>query len=119
MSVFQFASSGPLPIGVAVTGNTATTIVDATNNTLFVPWFQVSEINGGTHNLTVDVYNGTTAVYQGSDGGLAWNAKAVTAKTSYLFTQGLVIPKGSKLRVTSSDAAGYFHVAGIYVVVLT
>ena len=44
-----------------------------------------------------------------------WNAKAVTAKTAYLFTQGLVIPKGSLLRVTSSDASGYFHVHGVYV----
>ena len=90
-------------------------LADATNNTIFVPWFEVNEINGGTHNLTVDIYDGTNAVYVGSDGGLTWNAKAVTAKTAYLFTQGLVIPKGSLLRVTSSDASGYFHVHGVYV----
>lgn len=118
MSVFRLDTSAPLPIGVRVTGNSATTIVDATNNTLYVPWFQVNETGGGTQNLTVDVYDGTNAVYQGSDGGFTANAKAVTAKTSYLFSQGLVIPKGSKLRVTSSDAAGNFHVAGIYVIVV-
>lgn len=115
MSVFQFISNAPLPIKVRITGNTATTIADATNNTIFVPWFQVNENAGSTASLTVDIYDGTNAVYVGSDGGLTWNAKAVTAKTAYLFTQGLVIPKGSLLRVTSSDASGYFHVHGVYV----
>lgn len=113
MSVFQFETNGAQPIKVRVTGNTATTIVNATNNIVVVPWFQVNEINGGTHTLTVDVYDGTNAVYLGDDSGTTWNAKAVTAKTSYRFTQGLVIPIGSLLRVTSSDASGYFHVHGI------
>lgn len=117
MSVFQFDSYAPLPIKVRVTGNTATTIVDATDSVLIVPWFQVNEHNGGTHNLTVDVYDGTNAVYLGDDNGATWNAKAVTAKASYRFSQGLVIPKGSKLRVTSSDATGYFHVHGVYQII--
>ena len=115
MSVFQFGTNGPLPIVKRITANTATTVLDATNNTLFVPWFQVNEVAGGTQTLTVDVYDGTNAVYVGSDGGLTWNVKAVTAYTSYFFTQGLVIPKGSLLRVTSSDVAGKFHVHGVYV----
>ena len=118
MSIFYFEGRAPLPIKVRVTGNTATTIVDATDNTLYVPWFQVGEVNGGTHNLTVDVYDGTNAVYQGDDAGASWNAKAVTGKASYRFTNGLVIPKGSKLRVTSSDASGYFHVNGVYQIVV-
>lgn len=115
MSVFQFISNAPLPIKVRITGNTATTIADATNNTIFVPWFQVNENAGSTASLTVDIYDGTNAVYVGSDGGVTWNVKAVTAYTSYFFTQGLVIPKGSLLRVTSNDAAGKFHVHGVYV----
>lgn len=115
MSVFQFISNAPFPIKVRVTANTATTIVSAAGNTIFVPWFQVNENAGSTPNLTVDIYDGTNAVYVGSDGGVTWNAKAVAAYTSYFFTQGLVIPKGSLLRVTSSDAAGKFHVNGIYV----
>lgn len=115
MSVFQFIANAPLPIKVRVTANTATTIADATNNTIFVPWFQVSEHAGSTPNLTVDVYDGTNAVYLGDDTGITWNAKAATAATSYRFTQGLVIPKGSLLRVTSSDAVGKFHVHGVYV----
>jgi len=117
MSVFQFDAKGALPFKQRITANTATTVLSATNNVLIVPWFQVNEINGGTQNLTVDTYDGTNAVYLGDDSGLTWNVKAVTAKASYRFTQGLVIPIGSSLRITSSDAAGYFHVHGVYVIV--
>lgn len=117
MSVFQFNATGILPLRARVTASTVTTILSATSNVLFVPWFQVNEINGGTHNLTVDTYDGTNPVYCGDDSGFTWNAKAVTAKASYRFTQGLVIPIGSSLRITSSDAAGYFHVHGVYVIV--
>ena len=115
MSVFQFDAKGALPFKQRITANTATTVLSATNNVLIVPWFQVNENAGSTAALTVDVYDGTNAVYLGDDSGLTWNAKAVTASNSYRFTQGLVIPKGSVLRVKSGDAAGKFHVHGVYV----
>lgn len=115
MSVFQFPSSQALEIVVPVTGNSATTIVDATDNAIFVAWFEVNENNGSTPNLTVDVYDGTNARYLASDDGAVFVARAVAAKSSQQFTRGYVIPKGSKLRVTSSDAAGRFHVMGVQV----
>lgn len=114
-SVFQFQSNSALPIVVRVTGNTATTIADATNQQITVPWFEVSEHTGATPNLTVDLYDGSNATYLGDDAGGTWNAKAMTAKQSVKFTQGIVVPKGSKLRVTSSDAAGKVHVVGVQV----
>ena len=117
MSIFRYDGFAPLPINVRVTANTATTIVDATDSAMLVPWFQVNEHNGGTHNLTVDVYDGTNAVYVGDNDGTTWKARAVSAYRSFLFSQGLVIPKGSKLRVTSSDASGYFHVHGVYQII--
>ena len=117
MSVFQFNATGILPLRTRVTASTVTTVLSATSNVLFVPWFQVNETNGGTQNLTVDTYDGTTAVYLGDDSGFTWNVKAVAAKASYRFSQGLVIPIGSSLRITSSDASGYFHVHGVYVIV--
>lgn len=117
MSVFQFDAKGALPFKQRITANTATTVLSATNNVLIVPWFQVNEINGGTHNLTVDIYDGTNAHYLGDDNGATWNAKAVTAKASYRFSQGLILPIGTSLRVTSSDASGYFHIHGINVIV--
>lgn len=114
MSVFQFDARGALPIKVKVTANTVTTIVDATNSAMIVPWFEVNENTGaGTHNLTVDINDGTSTFYLGT-GATIYNAKAVTGGLSLPFTQGYVIPKGSKLRVTSSDAAGKFDVNGTY-----
>lgn len=118
MSVFQFDTKGAFPFKQRITANTATTILSATNNVLIVPWFQVNEINGGTHNLTVDIYDGTNAHYLGDDSGFTWATKAVGAKASYIFSQGLILPVASSLRVTSGDASGYFHVHGVYVNVL-
>jgi len=117
MSVFQFLTTGALPFKQRITANTATTILSATNNVLMVTWFQVNEINGGTHTLTTDIYDGTNAHYLGDDSGFTWNAKAVTAKASYRFSQGLILPIGSSLRITSGDASGYFHIHGVYVIV--
>lgn len=113
-SIFQASITGLQEIAVRVTTDDPTVIADATDTVLFVPWFQVNEINGGTHTLTVDLYDGTNAVFLGDDTGFTWNIKAVTADASYPFTQGLIIPKGSQLRVTSGDSSGYFHVQGIF-----
>lgn len=121
MSIFYYEGRAPIALVKRVTSSTVATILDASatgfDAMIFVPWFQVNEHNGGTQNLTVDLYDGTNADYLGDDSGFTWNAKAVTAKASYRFTQGLVIPKGSKLRVTSSDASGYFKVIGCYQIV--
>jgi len=113
MSVFTREIGTPEPIAVRITGNTATTIVDASDSAFWVPWFEVNEINGGTQNLTVDLYDGSNAHYLGDDAGMTWAASAVTADKSYRFSGGYIVPKGWKLRVTSSDAAGYFHVHGL------
>ncbi len=115
MSVFQFdATAGAVEINKAITANTVTTIVDATDKTIFVAWFQVNETAAGTTpNLTVDIYDGTNTRYLGGTDGSTWNALAVAAKQSVRFTDGYVIPKGSLLRVTSSNASGLFHVHGV------
>lgn len=113
MSVFQFQAQQALPVNVAVAGTTATEVVDASENLVFVPWFEVNDTASGTQALTVDVYDGTNARYLGSDDGKVWNATAVTADQSVKFTQGYVIPKGSTLRVTSDAATGDFHIHGV------
>jgi hypothetical protein len=116
VSIFQIPATGLQEINVRLSGDTATTIVDASTaagSVLFVPWFEVNEVGGGTQNLTVDIYDGTNAAYLSDDGGTAWVAKAVTANKGYKFSQGYLIPVGSKLRVTSSDSDGDFHVHGI------
>lgn len=102
----------PQPINKAITANTATTIADATNNPLTVPNFEVNENGGGTQNLTVEIWDGTTHLYLSDDAGTVWNAHAVTAYKGYKFSGPYAIPKASVLRVTSSDAAGKFTVIG-------
>lgn len=115
MNIFHFPSSQALEINVPVTDNSATTIVDAADSVQLVAWFEVNENNGSTPNLTVDIYDGSNARYLASDDGATFVARAVAAKSSQKFTQGYVIPIGSKLRVTSSDASGRFHVHGVVV----
>jgi hypothetical protein len=118
MSVFLFSSVSPLPINVAVTASTATTIVDATSTgedaPVTVAWFSVNQTADTALNLTVDVYDGTNARYLGAMGS-TWNAVQISGKVSVLFDDGYVIPKGSKLRVTSSNGSGLLHVQGVKV----
>ena len=117
MSIFQLSATGVREINVAVTSNSPTAIVDASaaldDTTLFVPWFQVCEINGGTQTLTVEIYDGTNSRYLCDDAGNVWSGNAVTADKGYTFSQGYILPVGSILRVTSGDASGYFHVHGV------
>lgn len=108
------APFGLIEVNKAVTGSSATDIVDATstgiNATVMVHRMEINEHAGSTPNLTVDLYDGSNTRYLGDDAGSTWNAKAVTAKQSVRFNGEIIVPLGSKLRVTSSDAAGKFHV---------
>jgi len=113
MSLFQNDVGMAEEIAVKVTGNTATTIVDGTDNAWLVPWVQVNENAGGTQTLTFDLYDGTTSYCLGATNA-TWKAKAVTAALSLTFYD-IVVPKGWLLRVTSGDAAGKFDVVGVKV----
>lgn len=120
MSVFRFNAEKPQAILKKITANTATTVVDATNNVKWVPWFEVNENAGSTPNLTVTITDGTTSYYPAGESGVGngrviYVAKAVTANLSLRFAEGYVIPKSFSLKVTSSDAAGKFDVIGTVV----
>ncbi len=113
-SVYSIPSPNSIPILERITGNTVTTIVDATDESQRVAWFQINHhVSASTPNLTVDIYDGTNAHYVSDDAGNVMNTFTVTAKKGYIFSQGYSIPKGSLLRVTSSDADGEFHVIGV------
>ena len=114
-SIMHVEAKSPQPILKKITANTATTIVDATLNSKWVPWFEVNENAGATPNLTVSITDGTTTYYPAADGTTAYNVKAVTAALSLKFTAGYVIPKSFSLKVTSSDAAGKFDVLGVVI----
>lgn len=115
MSLFQNDVGLAEEIAVKITANTATTIVDGTNNAWLVPWVQVNENAGGTHNLTLDLYDvANTTSYCLGAANLTWKAHAVSAYLSLAFYD-IVVPAGWLLRVTSSDAAGKFDVVGVKV----
>jgi hypothetical protein len=102
----------PFPIMERITANTAKVIVDATNSAQTVANFEVNENAGGTQNLTVEIYDGTNHHYLSDDTGTTWNARPVLAYKGYKFSGPYPIPLGSKLQITSSDAAGKFNVFG-------
>lgn len=112
MSVSFTFTGKPQPIVKAITASTATTIVDGTDQPRVVPNFEVNENAGGTQNLTVELWDGTTHSYLSDDAGTVWNAHAVTAYKGYKFSGPYVVPKDSVLRITSSDASGKFTVIG-------
>lgn len=115
MSIFNFEGGATDPFYQKITDNTVTDIteLDGTNEPIRVALLMVGENAGSTPSLTVEVYDGTTSFYLVSSDGTLWNAKAVSTKQGVRFADGFVVPKGSKVRVTSSDAAGKFDVHGV------
>lgn len=103
---------GTTGIAVNLTGSSATVIEGNANYKKRVVWFRCSENNGGTPNLTVEIYDGTNHFYMGDAGGSTWNAKAMTAKQSVKFDDGYTLGQGQYIRVTSSDASGHISVTG-------
>lgn len=103
-SLFSFPGGSANPIRQIITGTGVTVISLGTavrNHN--VALFRVSEYAGGTPNLTVEIYDGTTSYFLGS-GGFTWNVKALTALQSLLFDDGYAVPAGSSLRITCSVA---------------
>jgi hypothetical protein len=92
-----FQVTGSASIAVKVTTNTVTTIAGDAAKATRIDWFQCTEILGGTPNLTVELWDGTTSVY-------LRKSKAMTANEEVLRTQGLTLNAGQFLRVTSSTA---------------
>jgi hypothetical protein len=92
-----FQAGSPVNIAVKIAVITPVVIAgDATKPTI-IDWIQCTEIVGGVANLTIDLYDGTTAVY-------LRNAVAMTAKQQVLLTQGIHLNPGQYLRVTASIA---------------
>lgn len=100
---FQFIGGSANNIIVKITTTSATIIAGDPLYSIFVPWFACSEITGGTPNLTVEVYDGTTSYYM-STGGVTYIAKGMTGKQGVLFDQGYWLNAGQYIRVTSSVA---------------
>lgn len=97
-----------------ISGNTATVVVNATDQAWLVTRLVCAAHDAAaTPSLTVDTYkvSTTTPFYHGA-GGKTWNANPLTAKQSVEFGD-ILIPKGHQLRVTSNNASGLIHVTGL------
>lgn len=100
MSVFQLVGGAGTPIALKITSTSPTVIAEATtgNSRVAVPWFQCTEMTGGTPSLTIDILK--------PDGTVVYlrNAKAMTAKEEVLKDAGILLLPGWQLRVTASPA---------------
>lgn len=114
MTVFQAQVGGLEEIAVKVTSNVAPVdIVDGSDEAWYVPWVQINENAAGTPSLTLELYDvATTTVYYLGAAGVVYKAKALTAGQSVTFSEGIVVPKGWKLRATSNNAAGQLEAVG-------
>lgn len=82
-----------------LTGSTVTAVFTATSRTTILAII-CAENNGGTPNLTVEIYTGSVSYY-------LRKAVAMTAGTAFIFDDPFELPAGWSIRVTSSDASGH------------
>lgn len=111
MSVFQLVGGAGDPFAEKLTGTSPVVIAEALtgNSRVSVPWLSCTEIDGSTPNLTIDILK--------PDGTVVYlrNAKAMTAKETVIFNEGILLLPGWKLRVTAS-VADQIDVAGIQLI---
>lgn len=116
MSSFQSSFAGAQEIAVKITNSTVTDIVDGSDGGWNIPWMSVGCNSAATPNLTVELYDvaNTTSYYLSAD-GYCWNVRAIPEEKFAISFDDVVVPKGWKIRVTSSNASGLFDVTGIKV----
>jgi hypothetical protein len=105
-SAFVLSGGAADKIRSKITTTNATDVAGSAKAQTSVVWFQCNEVGGGTPNLTVAIYNAdtTTSTYLG-DGTSAWVAKAMTAKQSVTFREGIRLEKNEFLRITISASS--------------
>lgn len=103
---FQLTGGAADRIRSKITTTTPTDVAGSATRQTPVVWFQCNEVAGGTPNLTMEIYNAatTTSTYLGT-GGFTWIAKAMTAKQSVLFSEGVMLEPNEFLRITISSGS--------------
>lgn len=84
---------------VKMTSNAATPLFLARSRTTILSII-ATENNGGTPNLTLDVFDGTNSY-------ALRHAVAMVAGTAAIFNEPFELPSGWSIRATSSDASGH------------
>jgi hypothetical protein len=106
MSVFQSKDGILKTAAVALSGTSATTIVDGGNTGCTVEYVRACEVSGNTPTLILDIYRG----------GVAYKIRgtlAMTANTPYTDRDFIQLEAGDLLRATAS-AANQVHVTAGY-----
>jgi hypothetical protein len=96
VGIFSLPGGTTDSILVHVTLTTPTVVAGNAASAIRVPTLSITALTG-TPNLTVDVFDGSTAF-------LLRALAAMTANTSVLFNDGIYLRAGSFLRITASAA---------------
>lgn len=111
MSVFQLVGGAGDPFAAKLTDTNPLVIAESLtgNSRVSVPWLACTEIAGSTPTLSIDILKpDSTVVY-------LRNAKAMTAKETVVFNEGILLLPGWKLRVTAGTA-NQIDVVGIQLI---
>lgn len=104
---FQLAGGAADKIRQKLTTTNPTVVAGSTTLQTAVVWFLCTETTGGTPNLSIEIYDAATATSY-----YLRQAKAMTAKESFLFEAGIVLNPNEFLRITAS-AANQVDVVGL------
>lgn len=94
-SAFAYPGRSAQQIATIITGTGATAFAGNATGAVQVSWFQVTEIAGGTANLTLDLFDGTTAY-------VFHRLTPLTAGQELMYGRGWWLPPSWFLRATCS-----------------
>lgn len=97
-SAISFPGRSAATIALINAGTGANAFAGDATAAVQVSWFQVTEIAGGTANLTLDLFDGTNAF-------VFHRLAALTAGQELMYGRGWYLPKGWSLRATCSITA--------------
>lgn len=97
--LYQFPGGSASIVGFKLTGTSAVEIAGSSTEPTRVAWFRITEIAGGTGNLTIEVYDAATLTSY-----YIRYAAAMAAKATLLFEEGYPLGKNQFLRVTTGTA---------------
>lgn len=109
MSMFAFTTGTPKGYRIKLTGTSATTIVQATNSTIFLVRLRITNNSGGALTPLVEAYDGTNAIIYRAASSLADKASE-----DVIGTDGcIILETGNSVRIT---AAANLHVFATYII---
>lgn len=95
-SAFAFPGRSGTPILANIAVTTPVQVAGDSTRAMQIVWFQVTEIAGGTGNLTIDIYDANT-----STAYVLQPLAAMTAKAQYFYGRGFWLNPNQFLRITT------------------